>query len=810
MKKRMSLVLVLVIALTAKVARSDFTFLDIEPLPEPINILDISSGAFTMTADGLEAYFTSVNRPGGYGREDIWRCRRQSKDDGWDSVVNLGPKVNTSACENSPCISADGLELYFGDLSPLGTPAWPDGYGDGDIWVTQRANRDDEWTVPVNLGQTINSSSMETYPNITADGLSLYFGRNGDLYIATRLTKDDNWGSPVQMAGEINTESWEGFPSISVDQRVLLFYSNRPGGHGGMDIYMAMRPTLSDIWGPAINLGPMINTPYFDISPSLSFDGCTLHFTRNNAIGWSGSFKIYRTTIHPVVDLNKDGIVDAADMCIIVDHWGENYPLCDIGPMPLGDGIVDVQDLIVLAEHLTTEVNDVAIPYGRIIYVDADATGANDGSSWTDAFKYLQDALADTNAADMPVEIRVAQGIYKPDQGANQIPGDRKATLRLIDGATLKGGFAGFGELDPNAWDVDLYETVLSGDLAGNDIEVENPEDLFREPTRLENSRHVLTLPSNILTATLDGFTVSGGNPHESGPFGEGGGLTTEGGLLGKLENANSKITVRHCTFSSNSAAFGGGVYIHGGSSTLVDCALSCNYHGMLINECNVTLINCKFIGNSGGLGIGGCSSMLTNCTFTDNSARGLGIALSNAILTNCTFTGNSATERGGGFQSTHESRSTLINCTFAGNSAAYGGGMYNRYGSTASLLNCTFVENSAQQGAGLYNDHCCDVYGFWSSASLTNCILWGGENEVYSEDESTLEVTYSDVNGGWPGVGNIDVDPLFADPNNGDYHLKSQAGRYDPKTQSQIQDNVTSPCIDAGDPNRRRHRGSK
>jgi parallel beta-helix repeat protein len=471
--------------------------------------------------------------------------------------------------------------------------------------------------------------------------------------------------------------------------------------------------------------------------------------------------------------------------------------------MPWGDGVVDVQDLIVLAEHLTTDVNNNTATVERIIYVDADAVGANDGSSWIDAYVFLKDALADANTADKPVEIRVAQGIYKPDQGANQIPGDRKATLRLIDGVVLKGGFAGFSEPDPNAWDVGLYETILSGDLAGNDVEVDNPEDLFLEPSRLENSRHVLTLPSNILTATLDGFTVSGGNPHESGPFGEGGGLNTEGGLLGKLENANSKITVRHCTFSRNSAAFGGGVYIHGGSPTLVDCTFNCNYRGMLISECNVTLINCKFSGNSGGLGIiNSSSSMLTDCTFTGNSARGLGITLSNVILTNCTFTNNSATERGGGFQITHESNATLLNCTFAGNSATYGGGMYNRYGSIASLINCTFAENSAQRGTGLYNDHCCDEYGFWSSASLTNCILWGGENEIYSEDESMLEITYSDVKGGWPGVGNIDIDPLFADPNNGDYHLKSRAGRYDPNTQSWIQDDVTSPCIDAGDPN--------
>ena len=67
---------------------------------------------------------------------------------------------------------------------------------------------------------------------------------------------------------------------------------------------------------------------------------------------------MWKAAIMPVVDLNSDGIVDADDMCIVVDNWGTDNPLCDIGPMPWGDGIVDVQDLIVLAEHLTIKEDD--------------------------------------------------------------------------------------------------------------------------------------------------------------------------------------------------------------------------------------------------------------------------------------------------------------------------------------------------------------------------------------------------------------------------------------------------------------------
>ncbi len=85
------------------------------------------------------------------------------------------------------------------------------------------------------------------------------------------------------------------------------------------------------------------------------------------------------------------------------------------------------------------------------------------------------------------------------------------------------------------------------------------------------------------------------------------------------------------------------------------------------------------------------------------------------------------------------------------------------------------------------------------SSPTLTNCILWGDSPaEIYGD---TPTVTYSDVGGGWPGLGNIDADPCFVDANNGDYHLKSQAGRWDSNSESWVSDDLTSPCIDAGNP---------
>jgi len=110
----------------------------------------------------------------------------------------------------------------------------------------------------------------------------------------------------------------------------------------------------------------------------------------------------------------------------------------------------------------------------QVIYVDDDAAGANDGTNWENAYNYLQDALADADSAEKPVEIRVAQGIYKPDQGANQAPGSQWVAFELINGVTIKGSYAGLGHEDPNDRDVAGFTTNdLVGEwfLGGSDIQ---------------------------------------------------------------------------------------------------------------------------------------------------------------------------------------------------------------------------------------------------------------------------------------------------------------------------------------------------
>ncbi|OHB75409.1 MAG: hypothetical protein A2Z25_02830 [Planctomycetes bacterium RBG_16_55_9] len=162
----------------------------------------------------------------------------------------------------------------------------------------------------------------------------------------------------------VNSPASESLGCISPDGRALFFSEGLnlplcPGGFGGSDMWVTTQAGINDPWGIPLNLGPTVNTSSLDGFPRISPDGSTLYFGSERPGGYGGTWgDAYQAPIIEIVDFNGDGIVDSADMCIMVDCWGTDKKLCDIGPMPWGDGVVDVQDLIILSEHLFEEVND--------------------------------------------------------------------------------------------------------------------------------------------------------------------------------------------------------------------------------------------------------------------------------------------------------------------------------------------------------------------------------------------------------------------------------------------------------------------
>ncbi|MHC4641510.1 MAG: S8 family serine peptidase [Planctomycetota bacterium] len=310
--------------------------------------------------------------------------------------------------------------------------------------------------------------------------------------------------------------------------------------------------------------------------------------------------------------------------------------------------------------------------------------------------------------------------------------------------------------------------------------------------------------------------------------------------LGGGLSSYQSTLNLLNCTFTENEGSIGAGAYNYHSDGIFTDCTFSNNLvheggGGMRNLDSDVILINCTFKDNlsdwygAGGLQNGQGDATLINCTFSGNSTPGRGGGIQNGYdcsveMTNCIFSGNSAYEGGGIHYS--DGNSILINCAFSGNVATdkTGGAIYCSGGADLVLNSSTFAVNSALNGNALACDSHDQLYP--SNLEIANCIIWDGGDSVWNNDNSVITITYSDVQGGWtgPGGNNIDIVPSFADlgywahvddpnilvePNDpnafwieGDYHLKSEAGRWEPNSQTWVKDDATSPCIDAGDPN--------
>ncbi|MEJ2737900.1 MAG: hypothetical protein P8189_30825, partial [Anaerolineae bacterium] len=355
-------------------------------------------------------------------------------------------------------------------------------------------------------------------------------------------------------------------------------------------------------------------------------------------------------------------------------------------------------------------------------------------------------------------------------------------------------------------------------------------ETIIRMGTPADTNRGSVVVFENNETdaSVLDGFTITGsrnGNWFPSDSQWGGGGILF----------VASSGTVRNCIIVQNSTEVGGGVFLWSGSSTiLTNCIITKNSAGFLgggvvsARDSFLTMADCIISSNTTTNSGGGAvcwyngSLTLTNCIVRDNSAENSGGGLvrgggqnSSITATDCAIMNNTARQQGGGGLDLADGSGTLINCIIAQNMGGlWGGGLLCvEPSSSTAIINCTIYGNSAGEdggGLGCYNG---------ASATLTNSIVRAntapkGQAIYLEQNPTTFSISYSDVADdqtsitvddgsilSW-GEGNIDTDPLFADPNNSDFHLKSEVGHWDPNSGSWVKDDVTSPCIDAGDPN--------
>lgn len=419
---------------------------------------------------------------------------------------------------------------------------------------------------------------------------------------------------------------------------------------------------------------------------------------------------------------------------------------------------------------------------GTILYVKPASSG--DCSSWANAC-HLQTALPSSIAGD---QIWVAAGTYKPTNGS-----DRSISIVLKSGVEVYGGFpAAGGDWQTRDWEAN--PTILSGDIGVLDNDT-------------DNSYHVVYASGVDALATLDGFTITRGY-----------GASLEGGGMYMI---NSSMNLKYLKFFKNYAEVGGGIYSIYSDPSLEFIEFNFNfavYGGGIFNseDSSPTLMNVIFLGNEASSQGGGmynglnAAPLLQEVIFDNNLATdgggmnnnhghptlidvylyantasvggGIHNYFSDNTLSRVTFSDNTADWGGGMFNV--NSSPNLENVTFFDNSATnYGGGIYNVNYSSPTLLNVTFHENEADEGGGIYNNN-------ESNPLITNAIFWSNTpDQIINYSSSIPIVTYSDIEGGYAGVDNLNDDPqlgLLAD--NGGFTLTHA-----------LQEG--SPAIDTGSP---------
>jgi hypothetical protein len=205
--------------------------------------------------------------------------------------VSVGNGINTSDDEYWPSITADGQTLMFTRQGRSGNTAKWNGIYQEDFYISYLS--DNVWGTALNAGSPLNSAQNEGAQSLSSDGSYMYFtacdrsGGLGSCDIFFSASNNGKWSLPVNLGSPVNTSSWESQPSITADGKMLFFSSNRPGGIGGKDLWYSVYKQNKK-WSVPKNLGSTINTPGDEMSPFIHFDGKTLYFSSDGRPGMGG------------------------------------------------------------------------------------------------------------------------------------------------------------------------------------------------------------------------------------------------------------------------------------------------------------------------------------------------------------------------------------------------------------------------------------------------------------------------------------------------------------------------------------------
>jgi hypothetical protein len=250
-----------------------------------------------ISRDGRSLFFQSP-RPGFFGEADIFVSQRNTVEEEWGMPTNLGAFVNSAVADIHPALSRDEHWLFFASARPGGSGAL-------DIWASYREDVHDNfaWQSPVNLGPGVNSTAVEQDPsffqNDDAGIPQLFFSRGPmnaeDIYVSSSLP-DGTFGPGTPVA-ELNTTASDRGLSVRFDGLEVFFMSTRPGGFGSTDLWTATRDTMFDSWSAPTNLGALVNSSGMEQVPEIASDRETLYFAtiRPGTVGFLDLYMATRT-----------------------------------------------------------------------------------------------------------------------------------------------------------------------------------------------------------------------------------------------------------------------------------------------------------------------------------------------------------------------------------------------------------------------------------------------------------------------------------------------------------------------------------